>query len=284
MGAHGNTLMPHAALLRLVQERPLGHTGLSVPVVGMGTWKTFDVEGAERNARRRMVTEALDLGLRLFDTSPMYGLAEEVLADSLQNARDEAIVATKVWAGSKEEGLSQIHRALDLYEGTVEIYQVHNLRLWKEFLPELEKRKNRDEVRAVGVTHYNHAQFGELEEAMRTGRVDMVQVPYNLADRVVEKKILPLVEKMGLGVLVMEPLGTGAITRKEPAPELVAPFLDHGITTWAQVCLKWILSDPRVTAVIPATTNPQHMRENVLAGNGHWYDEKERAAIAELLV
>lgn len=275
--------MPRAALQGSVQERPLGHTGLSVPVVGMGTWKTFDVEGAARNARRRLVREALDAGLRLYDTSPMYGLAEEVLADALQNDRDEAIVATKVWAGSKEEGLRQIARALDLYEGIVEVYQVHNLRLWREFLPELEKRKKRDEVRAIGVTHYNHNQFPELEEAMRTGRIDMVQIPYNLVDRVVERSVLPLAEKMGLGVLVMEPLGTGALAKKAPPAELVEPFLDHGLTTWAQVCLKWILSDPRVTAVIPATTSPEHMRDNVAAGFGHWYDEKERAAIAELL-
>lgn len=266
-----------------VQERSLGATGLSVPVVGMGTWKTFDVQGAERNARRRLVVEALDADVRLFDTSPMYGAAEDVLADALRNYRDEAVVADKVWAGTEEEGKRQVARALDIYGGVVEVYQVHNLRLWKEHLPELERRKKRDEIIALGVTHYNHAAFPDLEEVVRTGRLDMIQIPYNLVDRKAEEKILPLAEKMGLGVLVMEPLGTGVLAKKAPPPETLAPFLDHGITTWPQVCLKWILSDKRVTAVIPATSKTEHLLENAAAGNGHWYDEKERDAIAELL-
>jgi aryl-alcohol dehydrogenase-like predicted oxidoreductase len=248
----------------------------------MGTWKTFDVEGAERNARRRLVREALDLGLRLFDTSPMYGAAEDVLAEAIRNARDEAIVATKVWAASAQEGVRQIDRALQIYGGEVEIYQVHNLRLWKEHLAELEKRRRRDEVRAIGVTHYNHNAFDELAEVMRSGRLDMVQIPYNLLDRYVEKDILPLAEKMRLGVLVMEPLGTGALVSKQPPAEALAPYLDEFVTTWPQVCLKWILSDPRVSAVIPATTSPAHMRANVAVGAGRWYGEQEREAIAAL--
>lgn len=266
-----------------MQERPLGATGLALPVVGMGTWKTFDVEGAERNARRRLAVDALDLGVRLFDTSPMYGAAEDVLADALRSYRDEAVVADKVWAGAVDEGKRQVARALDLYGGVVEVYQVHNLRLWKEHLPELERRKKRDEVLALGVTHYNHAAYPELEEAMRSGRIDMIQIPYNLVERKAEERVLPLAEKLGLGVLVMEPLGTGALARKAPPPEAVAPFLDHGLTTWAQVCLRWILSDPRVTAVIPATSSPAHLRENALVGHAPGYDEKERAAIVDLL-
>lgn len=255
---------------------------MTVPVVGMGTWKTFDVEGAERNARRRMVREALDLGLRLYDTSPMYGAAEEVLADCVRNRRDEAIVATKVWAQTADEGRRQIARALDLYGGEVEIYQVHNLRAWKEHLPELEKRRRNDEIRAIGATHFNQAAFDELEEVMRSGRVDIVQVPYNLADRSVERKILPLAAKQRVGILVMEPLGTGALVRKEPPREALEPFLDARASSWAQVCLRWILSDPRVTAILPATSSLAHMRENVAVGEGPWYDEKEREAIAEL--
>jgi len=266
-----------------VEQRPLGRTDLFVPVVGMGTWKTFDVEGAARNARRRLVREALDEGIALYDTSPMYGRAEEVLADCLRNEREEAIVADKVWAATAEEGRRQVRQALEWYGGTVEVYQVHNLRLWQEHLPELEARKKRDEVRAVGVTHYNAAAFDELELVLRTGRCDMVQVPYNLVDRAVEKKILPLCEKMGLGVLVMEPLGTGVLARKAPPEETWQPFTDDAVTTWAQVCMKWILSDMRVSAIIPATSNPDHMRENAAVGAGPWFDEKERDAIAQLL-
>ncbi|HEX2021762.1 MAG TPA: aldo/keto reductase [Candidatus Thermoplasmatota archaeon] len=266
-----------------MEDRPLGATGMSVPVVGMGTWKTLDVEGAERNARRRLVREALDLGVRLFDTSPMYGRSPEVLADALRNARDEAIVADKVWAGSREDGARQIERSLEMFGGEVEIFQVHNLRLVEEFLPMLEKRKRADEVRAIGVTHYNAAAFDDVEALVRAGRLDMVQLPYNVLDRAIEARLLPACAKAGVGVLVMEPLGTGALVRKAPPEETLAPFLDDDVRTWAQVCLKWVLSDPRVTAVLPATSSPAHLRENAAAGRGDWYDEKERAAIAEML-
>lgn len=267
-----------------MQERPLGATDMTVPIVGMGTWKTFDVQGAEKNARRRLVREALDEGIRLYDTSPMYGAAEDVLAAAIRNERDEAIVATKVWAATAQEGRRQIDRALAIYGGEVEIYQIHNMRLWKEHLAELEKRKKRDEIRAIGVTHFNHNAFDELAELMRSGRLDMVQIPYNLLDRYVEKDILPLAEKMRLGVLVMEPLGTGALVGKQPPTEQLAPYLDERVMTWPQVCLKWILSDPRVTAVIPATTSSTHMRENVAAGAGRWYDAKEREEIAKIVL
>jgi aryl-alcohol dehydrogenase-like predicted oxidoreductase len=255
---------------------------MSVPVIGMGTWRTFDVEGAERNARRKLVRDALDAGIRLFDTSPMYGAAPDVLADALRNARDEAILADKVWAGSVEDGRRQIARSLDMFGGEVEIFQIHNLRLWQQHLPELEKRKRNDEIRAIGATHYNPSAFGELEEVMKAGRLDMIQIPYNILDRTVEERILPLAEKMGLGVLVMEPLGTGALARKAPPEDSLQPFLDEDITTWPQVCLKWILSDPRVTAVIPATSDPRHMLENAGAGKGRWYDPAERGAIVDL--
>lgn len=265
-----------------MEERMLGGSDVVVPVVGMGTWKTFDVEGAQRSARKRLVREALDLGVRLFDTSPMYGKSPEVLADALVGSRDEAILADKVWAGTAPEGVRQVAQSLDMFEGEVEIFQVHNLRLWKEHLVELERRKKRDEVRAVGVTHYNHAAFSELEEVMKTGRIDMIQVPYNLLDRHVEKAILPLAAKMGIGILVMEPLGTGVLAKKAPAEEEMAPFLDENITTWAQVCQKWILSDSRVTAILTATTNPEHLRENAAVGDGDWFDDKERSAIASL--
>jgi aryl-alcohol dehydrogenase-like predicted oxidoreductase len=248
----------------------------------MGTWKTFDVEGAERTARVRLVREALDMDVRVYDSSPMYGAAEEVLAQALSAHRNEGIVATKVWAPTRVEGVRQVRNALALYGGRVEIYQIHNLRLWEEHLPELERRKELGEVVAIGATHYNAMAFPDLEEVMKTGRIDMVQVPYNLIDRNVEKRILPLAEKLDIGVLVMEPLGTGVLPKKAPQPEQLAPFLGEGIDTWAQVCLKWILSDPRVTAVIPATSKPEHLRQNAAAGKGDWYDAKERAAIASI--
>lgn len=266
-----------------MERRSLGASGVYVPVVGMGTWKTFDVTGAQRNARKRLVREAIELDVRLYDTSPMYGEAEEVLGDALKAHRDEAFVATKVWASTLAEGVLQVRRALSLYAGRVDVYQIHNLRNWQEHLPELERRKSLDEVGLIGATHYNPAAFPDLEQALRTGRFDMIQVPYNLIERTVEKRILPLAEKLKLGVVVMEPLGTGVLPRMAPPEDALSPYLDDHVRTWPQVCLKWILSDTRINAVIPATSKSEHLRLNAAAGHGRWYDAKERTAILELL-
>lgn len=256
---------------------------MDVPVVGMGTWRTFDVHGSAAEAgARRVVDAALDAGADLFDSSPMYGEAERVLAGALEGRRERAIVADKVWTSSDAEGRAQIERALAWYGGHIDLYQIHNLVGWRHWLPVLERLREEGRVGAIGATHYSHAAFGELREVMRTGRVQQIQVPYNAADRTVEREILPLAAELGLGVLVMRPLGEGALVRRAPPERELAPLRELGVTTWAQALLKWILSDPRVHAVIPATRHPERMRENAAAGNPPWLDAEARALVERL--
>jgi aryl-alcohol dehydrogenase-like predicted oxidoreductase len=228
-----------------MEPRALGRSGLSVPVIGMGTWRTFDVRGErEESDRRAVVDAALAAGTTLFDTSPMYDESERVLAGALRGRRDRVLVADKVWTSSVPEGGGQIRRALDWCGGTVDIYQIHNLVAWREHLPVLEELRARGIVRVVGATHYQHAAFGELMTVMCTGRIQMIQVPYNAANRAVERDVLPLAQELGLGVLVMRPLGSGGPVRRAPAAgelELLARF---GVRTWAEALLKWLLSDP----------------------------------------
>jgi aryl-alcohol dehydrogenase-like predicted oxidoreductase len=263
-----------------MERRALGRSGLTVPVVGMGTWRTFDVSGSADEQRcRDVVSAALLDGARLFDTSPMYGRAEHLLARCLEGRRDEALIATKVWTPSAKEGREQIERALDWYGGRVDIYQVHNLVNWKEHLRYLEDLRGAGKVRVVGITHYSHAAFGEMLRVMATGRVAQVQVPYNARDRVVEAEVLPAAEELGIGVLVMRPLGEGALMRRVPPPEALEPLARFGVKTWAQALLKWILSDPRVSAVIPATSSLQHMQANASAGDPPWFDEAARTYV-----
>ena len=142
----------------------------------------------------------------------------------------------------------------------------------------------RDEgcVGAVGVTHYEHSAFPQLLEVMRSGRVSCVQVPYNVRDRMIEERILPAAAELNIGVIIMRPLGIGALARLSPSPAQLEPFLDFGVHTWPQVLLKWLLSDPRVTTVIPATSSTQHARENAVAGEPPWFGPNERDAVVRL--
>jgi aryl-alcohol dehydrogenase-like predicted oxidoreductase len=266
-----------------VERRALGRTGLDVPAVGMGTWNTFDVRGAEAEGNARAIVDvALKEGANLFDSSPMYGEAERVMALALDGRRDEGLVATKVWASSVDEGRSQIDRALALYGGVVDLYQVHNLVGWREHIPVLEALRDEEAVTVVGATHYSPRAFDELAEVMRTGRIGAVQVPYNPTEREVEREILPLAEDLGLGVVVMRPLAEGRLTRRPPPQSELDPLREFGVTSWAQALLKWGLSDRRCHVAIPATRKQEHMAENAAAGDRPWFGPEERDLVARL--
>lgn len=201
---------------RYMDFRNLGSTGLRVPVVGMGTWRTFDVRGsaAEANARQ-IVDVAVGSGVRLFDSSPMYGEAERVLGLALQGRREDALVATKVWAQTPAEGRRQIDRALKFFGGRVDVYQIHNLVSWRKHLPVLEEMLERGTIRAVGATHYSASAFGELRRVMETGRVSVIQIPYNPLERDVERELLPLAAERRIGVIVMRPFAEGGLMRRQ---------------------------------------------------------------------
>jgi len=267
-----------------IDARPLGRTsGLTVPAVGMGTWQTLDVRGedAERRAHE-IVAEALGAGARFVDSSPMYGEAERVLGEALAGRRDDAIVATKVWTPDDAEAERQVQRALGWYGGRVDLYQVHNLVGWRKRLTLLERERDRGTVVAIGATHYSPSAFGELAEVMRTGRISAIQIPYNPHERDVEREILPLAQDLGLGVVVMRPLGGGRLVRDDPGPAALEPLGAFGVETWGQALLKWVLSDPRCHVAIPATSRPGRMRENAAAGAPPWLDDEARAYVARL--
>jgi aryl-alcohol dehydrogenase-like predicted oxidoreductase len=266
-----------------MERRTLGKTGLSVPVIGMGTWRTFDVRGAQQERRARTVVDAaLEASAALFDSSPMYGEAERVLGAALDGRRDRALVATKVWASTAREGHEQAKRSLMYFGGRIDLYQIHNLVLWREHLPMLERLQADGHVAAIGATHYSPSELGALATIMKTGRIAAVQVPYNPREREVEREILPLAAVLGLGVVVMRPFGEGALHRRSPGQRELAQFAPFGVVAWAQILLKWILSDPRCHVAIPATSNPEHMRLNAAAGSPPWFGREERERVAAL--
>jgi aryl-alcohol dehydrogenase-like predicted oxidoreductase len=266
-----------------MEQRQFGKSGPILPVVGMGTSRTFDVRGDAPEAERSQVLDGgWRLGSRVFDSSPMYGEAERVLSLALRGRRADAFVATKVWAPSVEEGRDQIDRSFGLYDGRVDLYQIHNLVNWRGHLPVLEDLRAQGSVGLIGATHWNLPSFPELLEVMQTGRIQAIQIPYNPLEREVEREILPLAESLGLGVLIMRPVGQVRLVRNPPPQAELKPLERFGVTTWAQALLKWVLSDPRAHVVIPATSSPSHMAENAAAGDPPWLDEEARDRVATL--
>jgi aryl-alcohol dehydrogenase-like predicted oxidoreductase len=256
-----------------MERRPLGTSGLDVPVIGMGTWRTFDTA----DERRPLVEASISAGINLFDSSPMYGRAEGVLGDALQGRRQDVQVATKVWTESPDEGRRQAENALRLF-GHIDIYQVHNLLNWKAQLKLLEELRDGGQVTVVGATHYQASAFPELMDVMRTGRLAMIQIPYNPLAQQAARSLLPLAQELGLGVLVLSPL-QGGIMQARPRPEDLRSL---GVRTWPQAVLKWIAGDPRISCVLTATHLESHARESAEAGDPPWFDPDQRSLVERI--
>jgi diketogulonate reductase-like aldo/keto reductase len=256
----------------VIEERRLG------PVVGLGTWNTF---GTDADTAREVAAAALDAGIQLFDSSPMYRGAEQSLGKALADRREGTTVATKIWTASVGEGRKQYADQVEWF-GRVEIEQVHNLVAWREHLEWLDREREEGRVDKLGITHYQAAAFGEVATALRSRRFDVVQVPYNPHERDVEEELLPLAAELGIAVIVMRPLGEGALVRRAPTDRELKPLRAFGIETWAQALLKWVLSDERVDVAIPATSRPERTAENARAGEPPWFGPDERALVAEL--
>ncbi len=243
-----------------MEVRRFGRTDWQVPVVGLGTWQTFDVGPGEEAAARDVVAAVWEDGTHFFDSSPMYGRSEAVLGRALADRRPDALVATKVWTDSVAEGKRQFEDQLRFFAGRVDLEQVHNLVGWRRHLDWLEEEKEAGRVQFLGATHYAASAFDELETVMSTGRIDAIQVPYNPLEREAERRILPLAAEMDLGVIAMRPLGGGRLTSRFDAGDL----------------LKWTLSDERVHVAIPATSSVAHAQTNTAAGSGSWLSPDER--------
>jgi aryl-alcohol dehydrogenase-like predicted oxidoreductase len=266
-----------------MERRALGSGGLRVPVVGMGTSRTFDVRGRAAEATsRRIVAEALGAGANLFDSSPMYGEAERVLGLALDGRREEALVATKVWTPDDQQAERQVEASLTYALGRVELFQIHNLVAWPARLDLLERLRAEGRVTAIGATHYDPSAFDELVGVMRSGRIGAVQVPYNPLEREVERTVLPLAEELGIGVVLMRPFGRGSVLRRWPSQAELAPLARFGVATWPQALLKWGLSDLRCTVSIPATSRPGRMTDNAKAGDPPWFGPEERDLVTRL--
>lgn len=268
--------------------RPIPSSGERLPAVGLGTWRTFDVgpTPAERTLLRDVLARFVALGGRVIDSSPMYGAAEAVAGDLAAELGLHAslFVATKVWTSGREAGIAQMERSLrQLRVPRLDLMQVHNLVDWRTHLRTLREWKQAGRIRYVGITHYTASAYGELEQVLRSEPLDFVQVNYSLAERDAERRVLPLAHERGIAVLVNRPFAEGAVFQRVRGQALPPWAADAGAHSWAQFFLKWILAHPAVTCVIPATSRPQHLEDNMKAGLGPLPDAATRERMGSLL-
>jgi diketogulonate reductase-like aldo/keto reductase len=271
-----------------MRTRPIPSTGAPLPVIGLGTWRGFDVGTSpkERDSLRAVLRVLFDAGGAVIDSSPMYGRAEGVVGDllSADHCRDKAFLATKVWTTGKTAGIAQMQRSLQLLRSDrIELLQVHNLLDWRTQLATLRQWKQEGHIAYLGVTHYSHQAYDELERILRAERLDFVQLNYAIDDRAAEKVLLPLAAERGIAVLVNKPFGGGGLLRTLLGRPLPDWAVDIDCRSWAQILLKYVLGHPAVTCAIPGTGRPEHMCDNALAGSGPLPDAPLRARMVTSL-
>ena len=267
--------------------RAIPSSGETLPVIGLGTWQTFDVgTGAERASRQQVLQRFAELGGRVVDSSPMYGRAEAVVGELAAELglRDRLFLATKVWTRGREAGVAQMEASRrHLGAKVVDLMQVHNLVDWRTHLTTLRDWKQAGRIRYLGVTHYTASAHGELESVIRTEPLDFVQLNYSLAERDAERRLLPLAADRGVAVLVNRPFAEGGLFRRVRGRAVPPWAAEIGCRTWAQLFLKWIVAQPAVTCVIPATSRREHLEDNMQAGLDPLPDAPTRQRIAKLL-
>ena len=270
-----------------IRTRKIPKGGARLPVIGLGTWQTFDIGGdPDARAQRQDVLRLLfEGGGSVIDSSPMYGRSEAVVGDLLtaMGDRDRAFLATKVWTWGEDKGIRQMKASLENFRTPrIELMQIHNLVDWQVHLRTLRQWKEAGTFRHIGITHYTDSGLDELIEVMRAEDVDFVQMAYSIGARAAEDKLLPCAAERGVAVLVNRPFEGGGVfreTRSEPLPGWAA---DYGIASWGQFFLKYVLAHPAVTCVIPGTSKPKHMADNLAAGHGPLPDAAARAKMAAM--
>jgi diketogulonate reductase-like aldo/keto reductase len=262
-------------------ERKIPKTGEAMPVIGLGTWQTFDVgaDAAAREPLREVLRLLFEAGGRMIDSSPMYGSSESVVGDLLAEARarDKAFIATKVWTTGEEAGAEQMRRSIErLRAGRLDLMQVHNLVDWQTHLRTLRRMKERGEIRYIGITHYTTGSLDALAAILERESIDFVQLGYSLGTRAAETRVLPVAAERGVAVIVNQPFEEGALFRKVRQKSLPPWAAEIDCASWAQFFLKYLIGHPAVTCVIPATSKPEHMKDNLAAGFGRLPDEAQR--------
>jgi aryl-alcohol dehydrogenase-like predicted oxidoreductase len=268
--------------------RPIPRSGEAIPVVGVGTWQTFDVgpnapERAELKDVLRLLSEH---GGSVIDSSPMYGQAERVVGDLTAELglREKFFFATKVWTSGRESGIRQMEQSFRLMRTQrMDLMQVHNLQDLETHVKTLREWKAAGRIRYIGITHYHSGAYRDLERLVKTREYDFVQFNYSMAEREAEERLLPVCADSGTAVIINRPFSEASLFGRVKGKSLPAWAADFDCTSWAQFFLKWILGHPAVTCVIPGTRRTAHLKDNVQAGMGRLPDAQTRRRMLEYL-
>ena len=260
-------------------------TGEAMPVIGLGTWQTFDVgdNQAIRPALRQVLDRLFEAGGTMIDSSPMYGTAEAVTGELLaaMGTRPKAFLATKVWTSGRDQGIAQMRQSAQRFRSpVVDLMQIHNLVDWQTHLKTLRAMKARGEIRYLGITHYTTGSLPALADIIAQEPIDFVQLGYSIETRDAEQRVLPLCADRKVAVIVNQPFESGGLFRKVRGKALPPWATEIDCTSWAQLFLKYVVAHPAVTCVIPATDKPQNMADNAKAGFGTVPDTKRRQQMA----
>lgn len=266
--------------------RPIPSSGERLPIVGLGTWQTFDVgpQAPERAELKEVLGSLVEQGASVVDSSPMYGRAEAVVGDLAAELKlhGSLFLATKVWTRGEDAGIRQMEDSFRLLRAQrIDLMQVHNLVDWRTHLKTLKAWKAAGRLRHIGVTHYHAGAHEELMSVLRTREFAFVQFNYSLAEREAEHRLLPLCADLGIAVLVNRPFSQGELfprVKGKPLPEWAK---DIDCASWAQFFLKWILGHPAVTCAIPGTSKLRHLTDNIAAARGRLPDQAMRARMLE---
>lgn len=261
-------------------------TGEALPVIGVGTWRTFDAGGddAARAPLREVLKLMIQAGRGVIDSSPMYGSSETVVGDLTAELglHGKLFIATKVWTNGREAGIRQMETSFKrLRVERIDLMQVHNLMDVETHTKTLREWKEKKRVRYIGITHYASSAYAQIERLLDTEQYDFLQINYSLGEREAEKRLLPLAREKKVAVIANRPFVEGALFRQVKGKPLPPWAAELGIASWAQFFLKWIVSHPAVTCAIPGTGRPDHMKDNLGAGRGRLPDEAARRRMAQ---
>ena len=268
-------------------KRVIPSSGEEMPVIGLGTSRVFDIERSknELNVREKILDIFYENGGRLIDTSPMYGMSEEIIGITAKKyiEKNRFFLATKVWTEGRENGMRQIEESFQkMRTDKISLIQVHNLLDWKTQIKTLRSLKDEGRIDYIGITHYKSNAFDEMIKIMKAEKVDFAQFNYSMGEREAEQKILPFCKDNGIATLINRPFMRGRLFREAQEKKLPSWVTDYDIDSWGQFFLKYIISHDAVTNIIPATSKPKNMLDNARAGMGRMLDEKAKKRMLEV--
>lgn len=272
----------------VILKRAIPSSNEKLTAVGVGTWQTFDAgdSSAEREPLKGVLKTLIEQNGSVIDSSPMYGKSERVVGDlsTALNLNDKLFIATKVWTSGEQEGIRQMNNSFSLLKREkMDLMQIHNLVDWQIHLKTLQAWKEAGKVRYIGITHYTESAYSSIEKILNNNSLDFLQVNYSLVSRKAEERLFPLAQEKKVAVIINQPFEEGSLfnmVKGKKVPEWAKEF---DCNSWAQFFLKFILSNPTVTCVIPGTSKPHHMLDNMGAAHGRLPTESHRAEMIKLI-